>query len=65
MYMDRETFEKELAMCRKLNQKNDGKCHWGECKTCGVIPLLHKLYEGKLLETEEQVSHAKHEAFEG
>lgn len=61
--MNQETFEKELDMCRKLNKKNDGRCNWGECETCGVIPLLYKLYKGELLETPEQLSRARREVF--
>ena len=27
----------------------------GECKKCGVIPLLYKLHKGKLLEKSEEI----------
>lgn len=61
--MDQETFEKELNMCRMLNKKNDGRCNWGECKTCGVIPLLYKLHKGELLETPEDIERVKRDIF--
>ena len=61
--MNSETFEKELTMCRSLNEKNGGKCHWGECVTCGVIPLLYKLHKGEFLETPEQIAQAKNNVF--
>lgn len=44
--MDKEIFEKEIEMCRQLSKKNGGKCNWGECKKCGVVPLLYKLGRG-------------------
>ena len=63
--MTEEVFEKEIAMCCDLNKKNGGKCAWGECKTCGVIPLLYKIHKGIFLETEEEISRVKKEIFEG
>ena len=61
--MDEETFEKELTMCRRLSEGNGGRCNWGECAHCGVIPLLHKLRHGVLLESAEAVGNAKKEVF--
>lgn len=61
--MKKEIFEKEIAMCRELNKKNGGKCAWGECDTCGVIPILYKLHKGEFLETDEAISKAKKEVF--
>lgn len=46
-------YEKEIAMCKKLNKENDGKCFWGECTKCGVLPCLHKLYKGEVLHGED------------
>ncbi|MCK5413002.1 MAG: hypothetical protein KAI57_01365 [Candidatus Pacebacteria bacterium] len=57
--IDREVYEKELSMCKKLSQENGGKCAWGVCQDCGVIPLLHKLYRGELLEDSEEIKEAK------
>ncbi len=57
--MEQNIFEKELAMCRKLYKKNGGKCNWGRCKNCGVIPLLYKLGKGKLYEDEKEVEELK------
>lgn len=53
--MEKEIFEKEIAMCRKLSKKNGGKCNWGECQKCGVIPLLYKLGKGKLYENKDEI----------
>ena len=61
--MDQETFEKELDMCRRLSGENGGRCNWGECAHCGVIPLLHKLRHGVLLESTEAVESARKEVF--
>lgn len=57
--ISRETFEAETSMCRKLALENGKKCNWGTCDSCGVIPLLHKLYEGKLLEDVTEVQNAR------
>ncbi len=46
----KEVFDKEIALCRMLSKKHKGKCGWGKCKNCGVIPFLYKLHKGKLLE---------------
>jgi hypothetical protein len=53
--MDKETFEKEIAICQKQSKKNGGRCNWGECAKCGVIPLLHKLGKGKLYENKDEI----------
>jgi hypothetical protein len=57
--ISKEIFQKETSMCRKLALKNGNKCNWGECDKCGVIPLLHKLCDGKLLEDKTEVQDAK------
>jgi len=54
-----EVFEREVALCRKLSQENGGKCGWGKCKDCGVIPFLYKLHKGKLLEDPDEIKKAK------
>ena len=48
-----EVFDRELALCKKLSSENGGKCGWGRCADCGVVPLLYKLHKGVLLEGEE------------
>lgn len=50
-------------MCRKLSRENGGKCNWGECETCGVIPLLYKLHKGVLLEKKEEIEAVKKKIF--
>jgi len=57
--MNQETFEKEIAMCRGLYKKSNGKCNWGECRKCGVIPLLYKLSKGKIYEKEDEIKKLK------
>ncbi|MFH1706202.1 MAG: hypothetical protein ABH867_04840 [Patescibacteria group bacterium] len=57
--IDKEAFERELALCHNLSQENGGKCGWGICKDCGVIPLLYKLYKGVLLEDPAEIKKAK------
>ena len=57
--MDKEIFEKEIAMCQKLSKKNGGRCSWGECEKCGVVPLLYKLGEGKLYEEKGEIEKIK------
>jgi len=56
---NKETFEKEIAMCQELSKKNNGKCNWGECEKCGVIPLLFKLGRGKLYEDKGEIDKLK------
>ncbi len=51
--ISKEVFDRELALCKKLSSENGGKCGWGRCADCGVIPLLYKLHKGVLLEGEE------------
>lgn len=60
--MEKEVFEKELAMCRKLHHEKKG-CNWGTCATCGVIPALYKLHKGILLEKEDDIRKVKEEVF--
>jgi len=57
--INKEVFRRELALCRKLSQENGGKCGWGRCEDCGVIPLLYKLYKGELLENPEKIKEVK------
>ncbi|MDD4900576.1 MAG: hypothetical protein PHS62_00480 [Patescibacteria group bacterium] len=57
--MEKEIFEKEIAMCKKLSKKNGGQCNWGECEKCGVIPLLHKLFYGKVYEKIDETKELK------
>lgn len=51
--INKEIFDREIALCQKLTKEKGGKCGWGECKNCGVIPLLVKLHEGRLLEDDD------------
>jgi len=62
--MEKEIFEKEIAMCRELSQRNGGKCSWGECNKCGVVPLLYKLGKGEFVEKENEVRELKKSALQ-
>jgi len=57
--MEKEIFEKEITMCRKLSKKNGGNCNWGECGKCGVVPLLYKLGRGEVYENKDEVEKIK------
>ena len=57
--MEKETFGKEIAMCRELSKKNGGKCNWGECEKCGVVPLLYKLGKGEVYENKDDIERIK------
>jgi len=57
--MEKEVFEKEIAMCQKLFKKNGGKCKWGECEKCGVVPLLYKLGKGEFYENKDEIEKIK------
>jgi hypothetical protein len=52
-------FKRELELCRNLSHENGGKCGWGKCKDCGVIPLLYKFHKGMLLEDAKDIKSAK------
>ena len=62
-FIGKEIFDKEIAMCKKLSKENEGKCAWGKCKDCGVIPLLYKLYKGQLLEKPAEIEKVKDKVF--
>lgn len=55
----KEVFDREVALCKMLAKENKGRCGWGRCKDCGVIPLLIKLYKAKLLERPGEIKKAK------
>lgn len=57
--MDKEIFEREIAMCRELFKRNNGGCNWGRCEKCGVIPLLYKLGKGGVYEKETDIEELK------
>jgi hypothetical protein len=61
--IDEEIFNRELALCKKLNIENGGCCGWGSCESCGVIPLLYKIHKGVLLEKPEEIDDAKKKVF--
>lgn len=53
--MEKGMFEREISICRKRSKKNGGKCNWGECLKCGVIPLLYKIETGRIYESAEEI----------
>ena len=62
--MEKDIFEREIAMCQELSKKNRGLCNWGRCNDCGVIPLLYKLHKGKLYEKEAEIVSLKRQILE-
>ncbi len=56
--ISKEVFEKEIALCKEMSAK-DGGCCWGRCEQCGVVPLLVKLYKGKLVDNNEELKMLK------
>ena len=52
-------FKQEISICRKLSKENNGKCNWGNCEKCGVLPLLYKLHKGILLEDNKEITELK------
>ena len=60
--MEQETFEKEIGMCRELSKKNGGKCKWGECDKCGVIPLLYKIGKGEFYDSKIDIERIKNDS---
>jgi hypothetical protein len=57
--INKATFDREMELCRMLSGANKGKCGWGTCSSCGVIPLLIKLQKGELLEEEGDILAAR------
>ncbi|MGE5329693.1 MAG: hypothetical protein ACM3KR_09330 [Deltaproteobacteria bacterium] len=58
-----DVFRNEVSMCKNLNKKNSGGCNWGKCNECGVLPLLIKLHEGRLIEDSSEVNALKEKIF--
>ena len=58
MWINKKTFDREIAMCQKLFKKKKG-CNWGKCEDCGVVPLLYKLHSGLLVEKKTDVAKLK------
>lgn len=59
----KDVFKREIALCNMLHKKNKGRCCWGKCKDCGVIPLLYKLNKGQLLDKFAEIKKIKSRAF--
>ena len=58
-FIKKKVFDREIALCQKLAKENNGKCGWGKCQNCGVIPLLYKLHKGELLEDKKEIEKIK------
>lgn len=54
-----ELFNKETNLCKQLSEENNGKCCWGNCENCGVIPFLYKLYKGEVIDDEDKIKELK------
>lgn len=61
--INQEAFKREITLCQKLNKENQDKSGWGQCDNCGVIPLLHKLHKGELLEKPNIIPDIKNNLF--
>jgi len=59
----KEVFNREIALCRMLSKENRGKCGWGKCRDCGVIPLLYKFHKGQLLEKPADLAKVRKKIF--
>ncbi|MCX6806643.1 MAG: hypothetical protein NT135_00755 [Candidatus Berkelbacteria bacterium] len=57
--IDNKTFLKEIKLCEKLSKKNNGRCAWGKCQDCGVIPLLYKFSKSVIIEDPEKIQEIK------
>ena len=57
--INKKVFDREIALCKMFSKKKEGKCGWGKCKDCGVIPLLVKLHEGKLIDNPIDIKNTK------
>ena len=51
--INKEVFDREIALCHKLTKEKGGGCGWGKCTDCGVIPLLYNLHKVEILEDSE------------
>lgn len=63
-HMDKARIDREKNICKELYHENKGGCHWGKCKDCGVIPFLHKIETGEVLENEEAIQDLKSSVFQ-
>lgn len=59
--ISKAVFDSEIALCKMLSKENNGKCCWGICEKCGIIPLLYKLHKGQLLEKPEEITKIRNE----
>jgi len=57
--ISKAVFDRETELCKMLSKDNKGKCGWGRCKDCGIIPFLVKLYQGILLEKDDEIKAAR------
>ena len=55
----KSVFDREIALCKKLSRESKGKCGWGNCKDCGVLFLLYKLYKGELIEDKKEIGNVR------
>jgi len=54
----KDIYDKEVDICKQAFKENKG-CNWGKCEDCGVVPLLHKLNTGEVVEDKEEVNKLK------
>jgi hypothetical protein len=61
--MDKEHIQSEMNLCKQLYYENKGGCSWGKCKDCGVIPFLHKVGTGEVIEDSQKITELKKSVF--
>ncbi len=57
--ISKQIFDQETSLCKTLSKQNNGKCNWGKCDECGVLPLLYKFRYGKILENKDEIKQIK------
>lgn len=57
--ISKRIFDQETSLCETLSKQNNGKCNWGKCDECGVLPLLYKFRYGKILENKDEIKQIK------
>ena len=57
--ISKRIFDQETALCKTLSKQNNGRCNWGKCDECGVLPLLYKFRYGKILENKDEIKQIK------
>lgn len=57
MTINEKTYNVEIEICKKHYKQ--GFCNWGKCTECGVVPLLHKMYNKEIVDDAEEIDKLK------